>query len=127
MKRLQIQLILRLLGDQLQVRAQRRFRNPLGVVVVILLPLHERLGVLGRNDAGLKPQLAQHAADEMRTQARFQADDATRQLLECRRQSQPSDLASQDNPAIARKADDVKNVLTDVDADDGQFSWCWAR
>ena len=40
-QRLQIQLILGLLADQLQVGTQRSFGDGLGIVVVILLPLDE--------------------------------------------------------------------------------------
>src|SRR3954463_14235447 len=46
---LHIQLVLGLLPDHTQVRAQRGFCDGLGIVVVVLLSLHERLHVEGRN------------------------------------------------------------------------------
>ena len=95
---------------------KRCFGNPFGVVVVVLLTLHEGLGVLGRNDPRLKAQPAQCAADEVSTQARLQSDDAARQLLERCNQRQTLDLAPQNNAAIRIKADKVEDVLADIDA-----------
>src|SRR5829696_8268400 len=73
---LQVELILRLLGHAAQVRAQGRLRDGLGIVVVVLLPLDERLHVDGRNDPRLVAEGAQGAADKVGAQARFHADHA---------------------------------------------------
>ncbi len=78
MQCLQVELVLRLLWHAFEVRAQYRLGNRFGIVVVVLLPLVERLGVLGRDDARFKAKFAQRAADKMGTQARFQADDTPR-------------------------------------------------
>ena len=53
---LQVELILALLLDEPQVRSQRRLGDRLGIVVVVLLPLHERLDVDRRDDPRLVPQ-----------------------------------------------------------------------
>ncbi len=86
MQRLQVQLILGLLANEFQVRAQRRLGDTFGIVVVVLLPLHERLCVFGWNDPRLKAELAQRAADKMRAEAGFQTDDAAGKPLETSRQ-----------------------------------------
>ena len=82
MASLQIELVLRLLSNDTQVRSERGFSDRLGIVVVVLLPLHERLHIDRRNDARFVPESAQRTADEMRTEAGFQAYDALRQFLE---------------------------------------------
>ena len=66
MTRLQVELVLALLLDEAQVRSQRRFGDGLGIVVIVLLALHERLDVNCRNDARLVSQCAQRPADEVR-------------------------------------------------------------
>jgi hypothetical protein len=52
---LQVQLVLGLLAHGAQVRAQSRFGDRLGVVVVVLLPLRERTRVLGRGKLSRNP------------------------------------------------------------------------
>src|SRR5829696_5345552 len=84
---LQVELILRLLGHATQVRAQGRFRDGLGIVVVVLLPLHERLHVDGRNDPRLVGK------------------------------REPLDLAAKRDRAISAEADEMEHVLADVEAD----------
>ena len=74
---LQVELVLGLLAHDAQVRPQGGLGDRLGVVVVVLLALHERLHVDRRNDPRLVAQLAQRPADEVRAEARFHADDAS--------------------------------------------------
>ena len=69
MQSLQIELILRLLLHDAQVGAQSRLGNGLGVVVVVLLTLRERLDVDCRDDARRVPEPSQRAADEVCAQA----------------------------------------------------------
>ena len=82
---LQVELILRLLAARAQVGAQSRLGDGLGIVVVVLLTLHERLDVDRRDDARRVPEPAQRAADEVGAEASLEPDDARRQLLERRR------------------------------------------
>src|SRR6516165_3288809 len=121
MASLQVQLILALLLDEPQVRTQRRFGDRLGIVVIVLLPLHERLDVDRRDDPRLVPQRAQCPADKMRAQAGFHADDARRQLLEDLFEIQSPDPPPEGDLAVDAEPDEVKYVLADVDADDREW------
>ena len=116
---LQIKFVLRLLTDDPQVRPQRGFGDGLGVVVVVLLPLHEGLHVDCRNDPRLMSKAAQRSADKMRAEAGLQPDDARRQLFECLGQRQPLDLAAEGDFAITAKSDEMKHILADIDPDHG--------
>ena len=58
MQCLQIQLLLRLLGNRFKIWAQCSFGNRLCIIVVVLLALVERLNINRRDDPRLKPQLA---------------------------------------------------------------------
>jgi hypothetical protein len=91
-----------------------------GIVEIVLLPLVEGLGVFGRHDARLEAQFAQGPTNEMRAQAGFHTDDAAWQLLEGRHQRQTFDLTPQYDLAVEIKADQMEDVLADVDADGSQ-------
>ena len=56
--RLQVELVLALLLDEAQVRPHRRLSNGLGIVVIVLLSLNERLHVDCRDDPRLVTELA---------------------------------------------------------------------
>ena len=56
---LKIELILRLLAYDTQVRPQGCFSNRLGVIVIVLLTLQERFDVNRRNDPRLMAELPQ--------------------------------------------------------------------
>jgi hypothetical protein len=56
-----------LLRQVAQIRSQSRLSNRFGVVVIVLLPLHEEFDIDRRNDPRLMPQRAQRPADEVRT------------------------------------------------------------
>ena len=99
---------------------QRRFGDRLGVVVVVLLSLHERLHIDRRDDPRLVAELAQGAADEMGAEAGLHADDAWRQLLERLGERQPLDLAAERDLAVSAEADEVEDFLADIDADRGK-------
>jgi hypothetical protein len=66
------------------------------------------------------PQRAQRPADKMGAQAGFHADDARRQLLEDISETQAPDLPSEGDLPIGAQSDEVKNLLTNVDANDRQ-------
>jgi hypothetical protein len=107
-----------LLLDEPQVRSQRCFGDCLGIVVIVLLPLHEGFDVDRRDNPRLVPQRTQRPADKVRAQAGFHADDARRQLLEGVFESQSPDLPPQGNLPVDAEPDEVKHFLADVDADD---------
>src|SRR5262249_1788215 len=116
MTRLKVELILALLLDDAQVRPQRCLGDSLGIIVVVLLPLHERFDVDRRNDPRLVSQSAEHSADEVSAQASFHADDARLQLLVRVFETQSPDLLPEGNLPVDAKPDNVKNLLADVDA-----------
>jgi hypothetical protein len=108
-------LILRLLGHAAQVRATGGLRDRLGVVVVVLLSLHEGLHVDGLNDPRLVAKGAQGAADEVRAQAGLHADDAGWKSLERVGERQALDLAPEGDRAFRAEADEGEDVFTNVD------------
>jgi hypothetical protein len=120
MTRLQVELVLALLLDHAQVWPQRCLRNRFGVVVVVLLTLHEGLGVDRRDDPRLVSQRAQHAADKVRAQTGFHPDDTARQVLECVFENQSPDLPADGDLAVVAQSDEVKNLFADVDTNDRQ-------
>jgi hypothetical protein len=125
---LQIKLILRLLADDAQVRPQGRLSDGFRVIVIVLLPLHERLDVDRRNDPRFMAERSQRPAHEMRAEAGFHANDAGRQFLECRHKVQTLDFSAKRNLSIGRKTDDMKNIFADVDANrcqDGRGALCF--
>jgi hypothetical protein len=113
---LEVELILCLLAHDAEVRPQRSLCNSFGVVVVVL-PLHERLHIDCREDPWLMTKLAQYPANKVSIRAGFHTDNARRQGLNER---QSLDLATESNFAIRAKANDVEDVFPDVDADRGQ-------
>lgn len=119
---LQVELLLAHLTHGAQVGAKGSFCDRLGVVVVVLLTLHERLHIDSWNDAWLMAELAQSTADEVRTQAGFHPDDARWQLLERLDQRQPLDLTAECDLAVSAEANEVEDFLADIDADRGK--WC---
>lgn len=107
-------------------RTTRRFGrrgglcNGLGVVVVVLLSLHERLHIDRRDDPGLMAKLPQSTADKVHAETSLHADDAGRQSLEDLKERQSLDLATESDLAVSAETDDMEDFLADVDADRGQ-------
>jgi len=66
------------------------------------------------------PQLAKCSADKMSAQTGFHADDTRGQFLEITDQRQALNLPAQDNLTISIKTNEVKDFLTDIDADRGE-------
>jgi hypothetical protein len=64
-------------------------------------------------------ELAQRAADKVRAQARFHADDAWRQLLEHVGKRPSFDLPTEGNLPVGLETDDVEDVLADIDRRQG--------
>src|SRR4051812_27886828 len=81
-----------ILLDRTQVRPQRGLVHRLGIVVVVLLALHEGIDVNRRDDPRLVPQSADTWLTKMRAQAGFHANDARRELLEGVFETQSPDL-----------------------------------
>jgi len=120
MEGLKIELILRLLTYDAQVRPQCGLCDRLGVVVVVLLSLHERLHIDRRDDPRLVTQLTQRPADKVSAEARLHANDARRQPSKGLNERQSLDLATKSDLAVVAKTNDVEDFLADLDADRGQ-------
>src|SRR6516225_10455508 len=117
MEGLKIELVLCLLAHGAQVRSQRRLSNSLGVIVIVLLSLHERLHIDRRDDPRLVAQLTQGPADKMCAEA---SSDHTRwQPFKGIHERQPLDLTAKGNLAVGAKTHNVEDFLADVDADRG--------
>ncbi len=99
-----------------RTEAQRRLRNRLGIVVVVLLILVERFHVSRWDGPGLKSQPTRGTADKMRAQTSFHLDNITRQTLKHRHQRLPLCLLSQHKLAIVIKANQMKNIFVTIDA-----------
>src|SRR5690606_20730470 len=97
---LQVELLLALLAHGAQVGAKGGLCDRLGIVVVVLLTLHEGLHIDRWNDARLMAELAQRTTDEMGAETRFHADDTRCQLLERLDQRQSLDLAAERDLAV---------------------------
>jgi hypothetical protein len=95
---------------------QGRLGDGFGVAVVVLPPHYEGLDVDCGNGAWLMAERPRRPTNEMRAKAGFDANDAGRQLPECRDKIQAFDLSTQSNLSILGKAHDMKDILSDVDA-----------
>jgi len=114
MEGLKIELILRLLTYDAQVRPQCGLCDRLGVVVVVLLSLHERLHIDRRDDPRLVTQLTQRPADKVSAEARLHANDARRQPSKGLNERQSLDLATKSDLAVGAKTNDAEDFLADV-------------
>src|SRR5579871_6632292 len=115
MEGLEVELVLRLLTDYAQIGPQYGLSDRLGIVVVVLLSLYERLHVDRRDDPRLVTQSPQRPADKVGAEARLHADDARRQPSECLNERHPLDLTTKSNLAVRAKANDVEDFLAYVE------------
>jgi len=119
MQCLQVKLLLRFLGNRLEIGAQGSFCNRHSIVVIVFLALIECLHVNRRNDSGLKPHLphlAQRSADKMRAQAGFHAYDTFGQALKRCDQRHALNLLAQHKLPVFIKTNQVKNIFADINA-----------
>ena len=68
------------------------------------------------------PQRLEHPADKVCAEAGFHPHNAGWQLLESFFECQPLDLPSESNLAVGAKADNVENLLADIDSYGSK--WC---
>ena len=109
-----------LLEIRIKQASKRRLGDGLGIVVIVLLPLHERLHIHRRNDPRFMPERPQSPAYEMSAEARLEANDAGRNFLEGLNKREPLDLAPESDLPLYIEANEVKDVLADIDADRGK-------
>jgi hypothetical protein len=97
--------------------ALRRFANRLGIVRVVLLPLHKRLYIGGRDQPNLMAKLGELTGPVMRSTACLQRYRATRLRCEETKQLSPADpLAKYRSTPLIRSVN-VKDVLGDIQTD----------
>ena len=121
MQGLKVELILIFLRDGPKIGPQRGFCDRLGVIIIVLLALVERLYVNRRYDPRLEPHAPQRSADKMGAEASLHAHDAAWELLKGGIQSQALDLLAYNQLAGPAEPDQVKRILSDVDSDDGEL------
>lgn len=92
-------------------RAIGRFADRFSIGSVVLLALHERLDVCGRDEANLVAQLADLAAPEVCAAAGFHRHQARRQLAEERPHLIPSQLLAQGTKPRRVSAIHMKHIL----------------
>ena len=118
MKRLHIELVLALQFDKPHRRPRRRFRDPLGVAIVVLLRLDIRADIFGRHQPHIVAVSGEHAAKMMGAAAGLHPDNARRKLLRQSNQRLPSHLTPHNHRAGRIQTDDAADVLAKVDAKD---------
>ena len=119
MQRLQIQLLRGLGRHELHRRALHGFGNRFGIIEVVLLSLAIGADIFGRHQPGIVTQRCEFAAQMMRADAGFHADQARWYIGEPRFHLATRPLLPQHDGAARIVAHDVERVLADIDADHG--------
>jgi hypothetical protein len=101
------------------------FRDRLGIAVVVLVPLQERLDVLRRDQTNIASKRGELAANVTSPRAGFHADQAARNVGEPALKLSARALQLQnDRPALI-EADKMEAILAEVDADRANGGgWC---
>jgi hypothetical protein len=122
MQRLQIELLGGLGRHELHRRALHRFSDRLGIAIVVLFTFAIRAHVFRRHQSGIVAKRLQFAAQVMRPGARLHADEARLQVGEASFHLAARPFLPQHDAAASILADEVERVLTDIDADHGDFA-----
>src|SRR6266545_2817267 len=123
----QIHLLWRLDRHEVHGRPLHRFRNRLGIAVVVLVTLEERLHVLRRDQTRVVAERCKLPADVMRARAGLHADQAARNIGETAFELTTRYLLLQDDYTPLIEANEVEGVLAEVDPDRGDDSSCLLR
>jgi hypothetical protein len=107
------------LRSELHRRALHRFGDGLRVTEVVLLSLRIGPNIPRRHQSGLVAKLLEAAAEMVRADAGLHPDQTRRHILEPCFHLTPRPLLPQHDGARFIETDDVKGVLSDIDADDG--------
>jgi hypothetical protein len=118
---LQIQLLHGLEWHEPHGRPLDGLANRFGIQQIIFLRLDERLHVLGRNQPHVVSLRDQHPPEVVRAAAGLHSHETGRQIRQRPNQLRARALSPNDNPASGIKADEVKAVLADVNADRGNL------
>ncbi len=118
MQGLHVELVLALQFDKPHRRTRRRFRDPLGVAIVVLLGLDVGPNIFRRHQPHVMTVRGKRAAKMMSPAAGLHPDNARRMLLRQSDQRLASHLASHDNCAGCVEPDHAADVLAKIDPKD---------
>lgn len=119
MLRLQVELVLGFGRDELHGRTLHGLGNRLGVAVIVLVALEKSLHISGRHQPCVMAHSNELAREMVRAAAGLHANEARRRIRELRVELATAELGSQLNAAVLVQANEVEDVLADVDADHG--------
>src|ERR1700745_2903755 len=111
-QRLEVELIVSLDRHKAHGGTGYSFGNGLGIDVVILVPLHVGLHILGRHQAHVMPLFAQSAAEKMRSSAGLHTDQARAQVRCKAQQLSPRALLANHDFTPCVDANKVKDSLS---------------
>ena len=117
-QRLQVELFGSLRSDELHRRALHGFGDRLGVAEVVLLSLVVRADVFRRHQPGIVTKQLEPAAEVMRANAGFHADETRRHVGEPCFHLAARPLLPQHDCAPGIEAHDVERVFADINAND---------
>ena len=120
-QRLQVELFGGLGRHELHRRPLHSLGDRLGVTKVVLLALGIRPNIFRRHQPGVMAKAVQLAAEMMRADAGFHADQARRHIGKSSFNLATRPFLPQDDRAALVEADDMERVLADIDADDGDL------
>src|SRR6516165_3200365 len=121
MQRLKVELVSALGGDELHGRALHRFRDRLGIAIVVLFTFAIRAHIFRRHQPGVMAKRLKVAAEMMRADAGFHPDQAWPYIGEPRFDLAARPLLPQHDAAAPILADEVERILADIDPDYGNF------
>src|SRR5205823_3238387 len=123
----QILLLWRLDRHKVHGGSLHGFRDRLGIAIVVLVPLEERLHVLRRDQTHIVADRCKLPADVMGARTGLHADQAARNIGETAFELTTGYLLLQDDYTALVKADEVERVLAEVGPDRGDDSSCLPR
>jgi hypothetical protein len=116
---LQIKLLGRLQRHRTHGWTLRRLGDGLGIAVVVLVAFEERLDILGRQQVNVMAESGELTPDVMGSGTGLHPDQTDRQVRQALQQLSTSDLAAQHDAAACIHADQVEDVLAQIDPDGG--------
>ena len=116
MQRLHVELVLALQFDKAHRRPRRRFRDPLGVAIVVLLRLDVGPDIFGRHQPDVVAVSREHAAEMMGAAAGLHPDNARSKLLRQSDQRLAPHLSPHDDRAGRVEPDHAADILAQIDA-----------
>src|SRR5262245_17832916 len=119
MQRQQIALLRGLDGDKAHRWPLYRFRDRLGIAIVVLVALQEGLDVLRRDQAHVVSECLDLAGDVMRATTGLEPDQAALEVGKPACELTARNFGSQHDGATLIETDEVERGLANIDADRG--------